>query len=138
MRGKSHCGGGRTQQGRVAAETRSGRRWRQGDSQPGANWDSICYCTCVYTVPTLLIPKYTVYTFGLTPFVFEYNISFSQKPKLRCHIVAFHDVKKLFYAQLCFTYVYQRFGSEAGTSGTKIILRMRSWSRNRNYLFNKC
>ena len=23
---------------------------RQDDSQPGANWDSICYCTCVYTV----------------------------------------------------------------------------------------
>ena len=37
-------------------------RRREVDSLPGANWNSIDCCTCVYIVYTLLIPKYTVYT----------------------------------------------------------------------------
>ena len=46
-------------------ETRSGGGEKAGsDSPPGANWDSIDYCTGVYIVYTLPRPKYTVDTFA--------------------------------------------------------------------------
>ena len=52
-----------------AAESRSGDKSRGAeeqivDSLPWANRDPPDYCSCVYIVYTLLIPKYTVYTFA--------------------------------------------------------------------------
>ena len=60
----SHCGG-ETQQQRATAGLESGEAEEVGSaSPPCANRDSTDYCAGVYIVYTLLIPKYTVYTFA--------------------------------------------------------------------------